>query len=41
MKTTEVREHNRYTTQDFVADVVFVIVLIGAACGLLELVGSF
>jgi hypothetical protein len=42
MKTTaETREHNRYTRQDLVADAAFVIVLICAAFGLLDMVGSF
>lgn len=41
MKSTETLEHKRYTRQDLIADAAFVIVLISAAFGLLELVGSF
>jgi hypothetical protein len=41
MKTTETREHNRYTGQDLVCDILMGACLIGAAFGLLELVGSF
>jgi hypothetical protein len=41
MSTTETREHNRYTRQDFVCDACFLVVLIAGACGLLELTGSW
>lgn len=41
MKSTETQQHKRYTAEDCVCDVAMVIVLIGAAFGLLELVGSF
>ena len=40
MKTTEPQQHNRYTAQDFVCDVLMVICLIAAAGGILEFVGS-
>lgn len=41
MKTVETREHSRYTRQDLIADAAFVIVLICAAIGVLDAVGSF
>jgi hypothetical protein len=41
MKNTKTQQYNRYTSQDLVADAAFVIVLICAAFGLLDMVGSF
>lgn len=41
MKTTETRQHNRYTAQDLACDALMVACIVAAACGLLELVGSF
>lgn len=41
MKSTEIQQHKRYTAQDFVCDALMVACIVAAACGLLELVGSF
>lgn len=41
MNSTEIRKHNRYTAQDFVCDALMVACIVAAACGVLELVGSF
>jgi hypothetical protein len=39
MRTTETREHNRYTAQDKIADGVMAVCLIAAVYGLLQAVG--
>jgi hypothetical protein len=41
MKTVETCKRSRYTRQDLIADAAFVIVLICAAFGVLDVVGSF
>lgn len=41
MKNTEPQKRSRYAVEDCVCDIAMVVVLLGMAFGLLELVGSF